>query len=257
MDQGKMGIRVTGGDAAISLAPFATVVSSMLSLLRGVDDVIAGSQEGKIEWHIESVSMSSPLCLTIGAPPGYGARADHVMCGLAADVRSLDQAALPPRYLNEPHMEALKKMVSALDGLAMIEIESSDLVVVPTARIVANVNEVIRPYETNATIEGVLQLVNLHNPQEKVFKIYDILTGEGVRGVFADEQWDSVHDHIGKRVIVSGSMTYHRDGRPKEMKLSALEEANAYPTLFFQGPPIDITGGVDPADYIETLREDE
>lgn len=256
MDSGKLTIRVTGDDEAVSLASFLKVAQTMFELLRGVDETVSGEEGNRIEWQIESVSMDSPLAMTIGSKGGYTQRADTVIHGVLSDVASLDERSLQPRYLRETLMEKIKGMVSVLSaGLTRIELEAAQLLAVPTQRIAAHVDELTQPYEADATLEGTLEMVNLH--ETKIFRIYDTLTGSGVECVFTDEQRAEVKGAIETRVSVHGTMKYHRDGRPIKMKARSITRLTGSPPQFFEVPPIDVTGGVDPGDYVEGLHEDE
>ena len=256
MERGKLTIRVVGDDGAISLAAFLKVAESVSALVRGVDEAIAGEEDRKIEWQIESVSMHSPLALTIGSREGSLDRAEAVIHGVLQDIQTLDENALAPRYLNETLMERVKAMVSVLEGsLTRVELETDGFMTVPTQRAAAHVEEITRPYEAEATLEGTLEMVNLHGTN--VFRIYDVLTGNGIKCVFSDELWAEIQPAIDKRVSVYGTMRYHRDGRPIEMKAAGVRQLAASLPQFFEVPALNITDGVDPADFIEALRADD
>jgi hypothetical protein len=105
-------------------------------------------------------------------------------------------------------------------------------------------------------VEGLLQQVNAHS--ERKFYVYDTLTDRKVPCTFGEALSGAVKEALYDRVSVHGNVRYDADGRPISVKAEQVTRFAPMAELpqFFQIPPMDITGGVDPADYIEELYED-
>lgn len=246
---------IEGTDQSVPLSSFLKVVENAFSLLKGVDSALGGGGGQRTKWDLVGASMHSPCTVAISAAPLAQGRVEAGIAGCVAGLRRLDAEAHMPQYFDDAMLEHAKKIVSTLaDGVSLIRFSAGGLTAIPTQRVAANVDRLTRRSKQEGMLEGCLQRVDAHGDLR--FRIFDVVTGEGVPCDFGDALREKVRSSLYERVKVTGTIHYSREGKPVRVEVKDVTPFPKNPPGFFRIPPIDITGGVDAADYIERLRED-
>ena len=260
MDNCTLTIQLEAKDGHLPLSSFVTVVASALSLLKGIDRELAGRRERPVRWEVTDASLNSPLTLEIGAPgTDVPQRVEMAISQLINGLDLVELEPVIPDHFTDSMMESAKQLVSVLnDGVGAVHLLGCGRRTRPTQRVAANTDEALQAFETPIVLEGLLQMVNVHDGQK--FAIYDEVTDERVPCVFVDEELRfRVKDALYERVTVYGVATYDHHGNVRRVCVDRLEPlVERRETIhLFATPPVDITGGMDPADYIEGLHEDD
>ncbi len=117
-----------------------------------------------------------------------------------------------------------------------------------------------RPHvEDGATLIGKLETVTVHGGKPAFF-IYDPLTGEKIICHIPEDRMAEAKDALDThphRVSVTGKVKYNRAGKPISIEVAdftPLRDRHELPQMKdLEG--IDLTGGVDPTEYIRRLRD--
>jgi len=256
MDDQILMIEISGQSRAIPFASFLKIAEHTLSLLKGMDGILHGGDD--MTWTIERSTMNSPLTLSISAS-GPEATAGRIEAAIIYSIEGLqlldkDASSVPP-YYDEKLLGHAKDIVSPLnDGIAELVYTSGSLAVRPTLRVAANVAELTKEYQLPGVVDGLLQRVNAHS--ELTFSIFDVLTGNRTNCRFGPDLRDKIKDALYARVRVKGTVHYSRSGRPVLIDAEDIVAFPPEPTRLFRIPPVDVTGGIDPANYVERLRRD-
>jgi len=258
MEEPRITIELSARDGNVPLAAFIRVAGRIQAMLRGLDTAVGGDPEGTTTWEIVGASLASPLTIEVGADAAAPVhRADAVLSACVSGLSDLDREARIPPWFTVGLLEDARKMVSVLDdGIARIALQYADVSAIPTQRVAAHVDALTQTVEQPGTVEGLLQYVNAHG-KRKLY-VYDILTDRRVACSFGDGLRAAVKEALYERVAVSGLVRYDLEGRALSVKAETLETfppAGKLPQ-FFEIPAMQITGGVDPADYMEALYED-
>ena len=114
-----------------------------------------------------------------------------------------------------------------------------------------------RFYRSDTTLEGTLEVVDIHGEYE--FAIYDILNGHKIKCKFEKEMLDEVISLLRSRVAVTGEARFSRAGRPDSIKVRSLRQLRNADELpqFRAGEEIDLTGGMDSAEFVRRMRDAE
>lgn len=115
-------------------------------------------------------------------------------------------------------------------------------------------------YRSSGAVEGRLEMVSLH-PGRRRFHICHDLTGKAVPCSLPPELEPAVKASLGRRVIVSGVVSYGEKGHPlsvRSERLRILREDGELPSpedLLGLAP--DLTGDKSTEEYIGMLRDGE
>ena len=261
MDQDRLTIRMTGKGEFISLASFLSVAESTLELLKDIDASISGSRRGSVEWRIADVSLNSPLTLTVFADTQNGTNAGREVIEVCTyGLRQVERSAdVIPAYFSNEALEHAKKIVAPLndDVERVALIGPSGDTVTPSQRLAANVDDLLpKEHDELGSVEGKLETLSIHGGT--TFAIWEVLTGARVECRFPPEMLDEAHAAFRHRVSVSGRIRYSRTGRPLSIRVEhirILRSSSELPQARdLEG--IDITGGIDPAEYVRRLRSE-
>ena len=155
-------------------------------------------------------------------------------------------------------LNTAKSMVSVLaDGVQFIRFAAPDIgEVMATQQIAVNADEVRskqRRFEITS-FRGRLERVSLHD--ERTFVIYDILTDEPIDCTFSEEDIPKVAENLGRRVSVHGKACFEQ-GKPVSIEIAEFRGLSDDILDMSKTEGVDITGGMDSADYVRALRNGE
>jgi hypothetical protein len=107
-------------------------------------------------------------------------------------------------------------------------------------------------------VEGRLELVSIHVGARR-FNVYHAITQKAIRCNLPTEIEDDVVRNLGRRVIVSGTVSYNERGEPISVDVHhfrPLKEENDLPSVAdMLGMAPDITGNLTTEEYIRQLRD--
>ncbi|MBE3039098.1 MAG: hypothetical protein IMZ62_09845 [Chloroflexi bacterium] len=260
MPSNRLTITLDHDGPTVALDSFLTVIMEAVSLLRGVDCIKANTPHPNTRWEISAVSMHSPIQCTL---EGVGLKADgpfvEIVDSFLLDVKRLEDGG-KPEFFTPDMQDSAKRLVSVLGhrGVRGMRFNSDSLEAKPTLRVAARVEELADRYFEIGSIEGKLDVINVHGQRDSI-KVYDARYGTAVVCRVSDTQLEEAKALLRKRVKVSGRIRCEHK-RPKEVtdvfSIQPLGDSTALPQLEDIGP-VDLTGGQEPADYLRGGGEDE
>lgn len=261
-------IRVEGKEERITARSFIETVKLALGVLKELDARLSEDDASVMEWEISNVSMNSPLTMTLH-PNTSKQRNDNSAVVIRTFLRglsSVEKSATVPFNFSEEALKSTRKLVSLLNnGVARMEFSAvGEEKVAPTLHAAANIDEIISKQPVSlfemTTIGGQLDVIDAHKGTK--FIIYDFLTNSRVPCIVSDDQLELAKSALRKRVEVTGRAKMTHAGKPILLHVESIrllrDQANLpKPTDFKGAGRIDITGGVDSADYIREMRDAE
>lgn len=205
-------------------SPFATVVEAerdFQSIVSGVAHDLAGRDP--FQWILENVFEERLLRFQItpdltakGANPEL---ARDVVEAVAAGVEGLATSTNPPEHFSYDTLRAVQRLGSRRRELGHVAIRNGSHGGEIDGQLVLNLSEVLSPSFTEyGSIEGTLESLNIHKGN-RYFRIYDVLTGRGVRCHFAKRiPIAEIRSAVDRRVAVGGEIDYRADGTPMECR---------------------------------------
>ncbi len=258
MDTGALSIRVSSSRGAIPLSSFLRIADKALAILNDLEAAISEGEGRSVQWRIAEVSLGSPLTMTLTGEcePDPGIVSD-VTRAYIQGLNCIEQGPEAPPYFSEAALEHAKTIVSVLDEeITEVAFHAGGLTAAPTRRLAANVAALTRTFEDFATFEGRLEMISVH--ERMTISVYDTLTGERIPCHFKAEHLPKIKSLLAERVAVQGRATYSRSGRPiclEVEQIVGLRDNDQLPQ-FRDLEGIDVTGGIEPAEYLRRLHGD-
>lgn len=258
-------IVVNGNDAYLPVHSVLRLIVRTIKILHEIEDNISVANPGpRVTWRVSEATMNSPLKLTIyGEPTNRTRDVRRVVRTYLSGIAMIEETpSLPPHFTDASLRTAQRLSESLENGIRAVTFSSPGKTSVsPTQKVAEHVSDLLstRPSEffETASIEGTAQMVELF-PTLKI-KIYGPQSPQGLVCAFSQKDRKAVERAIGKRVEVSGRLRSDKDGRPVGMSarsIRMLRSDSSLPT-FRDLEGIDITGGVDPTDYVRRLRDEK
>lgn len=261
-------ITVQGKDTRVTVRSLIEMLERALGVLRELDAQMSENQRAGMQWEVVKVSMNSPLTMTLGAkiPTNRRDNSADVVRTFLRGLATFEKSATVPKYFNDDALSETRKLVNLLNnGVARLEFSSTgEEKVTPTLHSAANIDEIVNKqhafYYEETTVEGRLEVLSAHNGTR--LSIWDVLTNTKVECLVNDEQLEGAKAAFRKRVAVTGRAKVTRKGKPLSIKVESirvLRETGELPQAKdFEGTGrVDITGGVDSAEYIRGMRNAE
>jgi len=244
---------------SLSLGLFLKTIEDIRRLVRDVDYAVSRERMGRL-WVVSELRSSTPT-ITIRPVVDGTEAVDAIINGLRIVVA--EHGAEPPPHFSADVLDDLKRMRRLFAGRERARriVFSSDGGEVATIDegISAKVDRILRgTYSLLGSLEGMLDAINLHGRPS--FTIWDRVSGSPVRCAFPKETaWvESVKELLQHRVLVAGQVNYFSNGVPRSVtRLRELRDMTpdlSLPQARFGSIP-DLTGGKEPGDYLESLRE--
>ncbi len=255
-------VRLTGKDDDLSLPAFLNVMRDSLNILRDIDAHLSATGRNTLKWTITDVHMSSPLSITVtGVPIKADQYNGKVVALYLDDLDKLERGQQPSQHFSERCLEKAKRLSAQLNnGVSSVVFSGPPAKpVTPTQHLAANVDALLKKryrYESTA-MEGRLEALNVHGAL--TFHIYDVLTDAKTVCVFKEELYAGAYAALRHRVAVTGRAKYNRAGQAVSIEVESLRQLRTSPELpkFRDGEAIDITGGMDSAEYVRRIRDAE
>jgi hypothetical protein len=244
-------IRVESTGEFVDLDHFVSVVENTLAILANIEVSIGQYSRRKVHWRISSVSLNSPLMVTVF--PDVGEEEPNLGRELITTythgLRLIEeQDDIRPSHFSDTSLEAAKKLVAPLNsGMRRVTfLTTLDDPVSPTQRAAANVDSLLPKEHTElGTIEGNLESISIH--KERVFAIWEVFSNIRVECRFLADQLEEAKEALSQRVAVTGTIRYDRRGRPVSIshitRIRVLRPQNELPQARdLEGVPV-LAGG--------------
>jgi hypothetical protein len=274
-------ISAAGEDAPLTVDDATRQILDFFEMLTA-----AGGEEGKlISWQLVSVSMQSPLSVTAepfsdvpGTPGNEIARREKA--SLAASLEELTTRRRVPTSMPRPARQRAKsfferntKRIGRTD--IKFDEHSPPLIIqertalAATSALEAAAADEAAPPSLDLTrtevgsVEGyVIEAARFYG--RPAARIRERITGAEVVCIMSDElaerigpehNWRDVWQ--GRRVLVSGEISYRHDGTIVRIRASDMVTVDAPQLDYSDIADPNFTGGLSPADYLRTIWEEE
>lgn len=248
------------------------ILNSTLKALKAINKQASTFGTENIRWRFADISKRSPISATLVGEPIQRGVADDVAVACDAFVggmRHLEREATCPPLFDEQTL-GIARHYNGLraKGINRVSFATEKQAVEATKNVTQNAGHAIRLLEVErkqnreyGTVEGILLSLSITKDQHsQPFVIYDSLTGDMIKCYFSTreikEKARAAWEH---RVCVTGELRVDsRTGNPTSVKVDDIEilrSRDEIPQLDdVEG--IDITGGMDSADYVRKMRDD-
>lgn len=261
-------ITVQGKDSRVTVRSLIEMLERALGVLKEIDARTADNQRPGVQWEVVRVAMNSPLTMTLG-PCVQTNRRDNsadVVKSFMVGIRSLESKAVVPANWTDDALQRMRDLVDLRNnGIAsMVFSSQGEDKVEPTLHSAANIEEIQKRltahYWEETSIEGSLEVISAHNGTR--ISIWDVLTHTKVECLVTESQLEQAKSAFRRRVAVTGKAKMTRKGKPISIvvdSIRVLKEKEELPQArdFAGTGRVDITGGVDSAEYIRSLRDAE
>ena len=258
----KLVLTVKGMLGTISLGSFLTVIDSSFETLKDLDSAISRQPQGSLDWVIERVSANS-IGIEIESKArdpkiDYGTRVAEVYFDGIETIRS---EGITPPYFSDNCLKLVEKVAKVLrgDGASALEVldpirgKSTEF----DAQILTTTSQLMGySYKSFGSVEGTLEMISIHKPAR--FNVYHSISLLAVRCNLREEDIERVRDALGRRVVVSGLVSYNVKDEPKSIMVEELEvipREDELPTIEeFIGFDPNYTGDMTTEEYIRSMR---
>ena len=174
----------------------------------------------------------------------------------------LTEGVTPPLF-SPDSMSSVRKIVRALgtNGVSALDIAIPELQrsVELSSAAEANVQSLVRVHHKSiGSVEGKLELISVH-VRSRRFNVYHAITQRAIKCNLPKGMEEEVVRSLGRRVIVSGLVSYNVRGEPLNVNvdhLRVLKDGKVLPSIDdMLGMAPDITGELTTEEYIRRLRD--
>jgi hypothetical protein len=258
----KLILNVKGMLGTISLQSFLTVIDSSFGILKELDSVISRQRYGSLDWIIDRVSTDS-----IGIEIESRARDPKMDCGIKVaevyydGIEIIRREGITPPYFSDNCLRLVGRMAKVLRGDGAKALEVLDPIRGKSTEfnegIVGTTSELVGyGYKSFGSVEGTLEMISIHRPPR--FNVYHSVSLHAVRCNLREEDVERVRDALGRRVIISGVVSYNRKDEPKSVMVEELEilpKEEELPTIEqFVGSDPNYIGDMTTEEYIREIR---
>lgn len=219
--------------AEIPVSTFISVAKQLADLLRELEAALTGKRS--LDWSIESLRMGSA---ELAVRPKSQSQdvldsGDAVITSVLEGLAVVEDIARRPPHFTDQVLRQAKSLVNAAkddaNGLAIFGgSEAKRRRVAVSRRLISHVDELIGTASVAfGSLEGRLEAVTIHGSVE--FSIYDSITNRRVVCKCDRDALDLAIKHFGKRVSVSGEVSYSVQGEATSIEVDAIEAFQTEP----------------------------
>lgn len=225
-----------------------------LAALRDID----GDDSG--QWEIVRVSMKSPLKMTVRSIMGNSGVPVKIR-----DLGRLEKIAKFPRNFGGSELAVAKELASIIPNeIAYLKLtytgeKSAKLTNKFTENVETMSGQISRGHDETTTFEGRISQLDVPDGGKPDFRIMNRRTGKKIKCQFDPSMFTEVKNCIPGRVRVYGLAHYNAIGEPVSIEVfqfNRLRDRTELPQLE-DLHNINITNGVDSANYVGRLRDGE
>lgn len=237
----------------VTVRPLIVALEGALVWLRGHDP------DASVDWEVVKVRLARSVSLTFRSESANGTISERMR-----NLSRLQRKRMPdvaPRLTDED-IEGTKELASVIGrGFASMKISSpGDPTVKVTPVLVERVEAIARTVRATwyewTELRGTIDQITV-SPTAARFRLRHQITNAEIGCDFNLELLESVKDALSHRVEVYGKVRYNRADQPKSMIVKTIRKLPDRSPPFKTVPAVDITSGMDSADYVERVRGGE
>lgn len=192
-------------------------------------EVVRGVK-ANVDWLLDSASSNGVVVLNL-TPRVYGdatastrtETSTRIVDAVVDGFIGLEQSAdVPPPYFNDDALDAAVDLARAGQEVRDLGIRNGHRQTALTDRTAVNARTLLAPlYRDFGTVEGTIESINVH--KDRYFRLYDSLTGRGVRCNFGRRiELAELVPFLERRVAVRGLISYNRGGKPLQVRAESV-----------------------------------
>ena len=265
-------LQLEAAEDIIDADAFVLALATALNGLKAVNKELSEFGSENVQWFVVDAGHSSPPFATFAGSSTSqynGAMGSRSIDAFLDGIEHLENHDTCPPFYNDKALKCAARFADTFArGATGVKLQTDDRIVRATHRVAQHANNAIRRLEHEklraagkyvdfGTIEGHLRDVQEQSRQDKTV-IVDDITGDEIPCYTSDDLEQRVRDGWKHRVSVRGEVTYERpSGRPVKIvaeSIRILGDSKSIPRISdLYG--IDITGGIDPVDYVRAMRD--
>ena len=259
----RLRLKIESRPKQVSMDSFVYVMQQSIKILRELDRAVSRQNRGTLEWIISDVGMGSIYLETESrVVRGDNDFAQRIALNFIDGVSQIAERAATPPLFSVDSVNGLLRIVDTLKrsngqslSISLPELERETELRVDSADNLRVLKGVQR--KTIGAVEGRLELVSIHRPYRR-FNVYHSITDKAVKCSLPEQLERIVIDSLGKRVSVTGTVSFNVLGEPLSVEVSkvrVLKEREALPSIEdMLGLAPDFTDDLSPEEYIRSLR---
>jgi hypothetical protein len=237
-------IKVSESDGPVTVDSLSATITQMMTALQGID------AEGS--WEVISLTMHSPLKLVVRKPPADARVLSHF--GLISAANSKRPLAFPVTAGDAVAVQAFREVLG--NGFGSVKLFYNGKTVTITPETAKKVSAAIRSaaggFSEWTTVRGVLDQVTASTDSRR-FRLIESVTGRAVQCTFDDLILEEVKTALPSRVEVFGKAQYGPDRKIVAIAVKSFRALQSGIKIS-ELAPVDITGGIDSADFVRRVR---
>ena len=259
----RLRLKIESRPKQVSTLSFLYVMQQSIKILGELDRAVSRQNRGTLEWLIADVGMGSVYLDTESrVVRGDDDFAERIALNFIEGVSQVVERPVTPPLFSVDSVNGLLRIADTLkrsDGQSLT-ISMPELEREATLRIdsVENLRALKGVQRNNiGAVEGRLELVSIHRPYRR-FNVYHSITNKAVKCTLPEELERVVIDSLGRRVSVTGTVSYNALGEPLSVEVSkirVLQEREDLPSIEdILGLAPDFTDDLSTEEYIRSLR---
>ncbi len=257
--RGEVALHMEGTESLVHARAFIDATYKLLRLLGEVEKAISSTKQSRLKWTVGTLNSGSAC---IGLAPlsteDLPYTGEEVARTTVEGLDMLERGIAHPPYFSEQALRLTGNLAGVVGGYTKnLRVRIDDLTVDLTPNLSRRVDDLLtNVIEELGTIDGTLKMISVAGKQP-VYNIYDSITNVPVNCVFELDFLDTITKAFGRRVEISGLITYSALGRPQRIRevreISIFPPDDELPTakdLLRAG--LDLSGGLS---FDEFIRE--
>ena len=259
----RLRLKIEGRSMQVSMDSFVRVMQQTIRILRELDRAVSRQNRNTLEWIVSDVGMGSVYWETESrVVKGDEDFAQNIALSFIDGVAQITERAAMPPLFSVDSVDGLLRIAETLkqsNGQGMtISMPYSGKKAKLRTDSIESLRALKRVQRTSlGAVEGRLELVSIHHPYRR-FNVYHSITNKAVKCSLPEELEHRVIDSLGKRVSVTGTVSYNATGEPLSVEVSkirVLKERGDLPSIEdVLGLAPDFTGELSTEEYIRSLR---
>jgi len=269
-DPANLKLTVAGKTEFVDAISFLNTVRDALLALNEVDECVSKIQGGSLEWKIVNATANSPVTFELQSRSTDSMdQSDSILNTFLTGLEQIDRDATAPKEFSLPAVTAIKNFAKNFEnGVGKVTFVSRERRYSPSVKLLSNAISIAKnptklsdpvakpPYYEVGVIDGTVENLIGHN--RLYFSLFDSLAGNRVKCNFDKTLSETVRQAWQLRVAVEGKIRFSSEGVPQSMWVDSIEVKPSRGDLpQFKGTYMNITGGVLPADYVRSLRDND
>ena len=210
----------------VSASDFKNSIDDLYDILLNMSGNVYGDAKA-VTWLV-SVESGSNRVVWYPEASDKNANPAMVIGAINDGIKSLSETDKRPKYFNDNSLFRLRTITrrfSGKNGKSMASIGTNGKSLPLIHNIQQNINSILSGrHQDYGSVEGVLESIS--SKRGLYFAVYDKILKRSIRCKFNEMLIDKAKEAFMKKVLVSGSITYDKDGYPQAVKV---EEMDIFP----------------------------